>query len=94
MEACNEVADSLQSRLNNYEKKVVPECESELTKQKEIEENLNLQVEAKEISLGMCERNETKQQRKITGLKILRNILIAVVGVEAGYIGFKSIFKN
>lgn len=85
LEACNELADSLHAQNRNYEllKKKDEEIISNLEKS---EKNLSAQVEAQSIGLELCEKNEAIQQRKITRMKIFRNILVAVIGVESGYI--------
>lgn len=92
LEACNELADSLQSRITNYEKTTKQYAELSDKKDEQISNLLN-QGNLYQDMVDACDKAEKKKERKIKFLKFTRNVLIGIVVAEAGYIGYKQVFK-
>lgn len=93
LEACNELADSLQSRIKSDEK-AIDDCIN-LSNEKD-EQIANLLNQAKLIDemLKTCDEVQKKKDRKVKFLKFTRNIAICVAGLEAAYIGLKLVFEK
>ena len=92
LEACNELADSLQSRITNYEK-TTKESSKIIAKQDEQMANLLNQVNLEKDMLDACDKAVAKKDRKIKFLKFTRTVAVCAAGLEAVYIGVKAMFK-
>lgn len=93
LEACSELSDSLQVQLKMYEK-TTKEATEIISEQSSQMANLLNQLNLTDEMLKACDKAEKKKERKIKMLKFTRNILIAVAGLEAGYIGLKLLFSK
>jgi len=93
LEACIELTDSLQVRINKYEETVNKAIDI-IGKQDIQLDNLLNQVNLEAAMLEVCDNVEKKQEKKIKFLKFTRNIAICAAGLEACYIGVKLAFQK
>ena len=90
LDACNEVADSLQSRIDTYENAVIPALEDVIELSKGIEDNLKDQVAESGALIDLYKKSDKKSSRKILSLKVQRNILAATACVGIIFSGLSA----
>lgn len=91
LDACNELADSLDSRLKNYESL---KLQDDITIKKFQDDNKNLESQVIEIT-GLKEsykKGEAKEKTKNKFIKGFATGFGIIAIIEAGYIAVKKVF--